>query len=567
MNTNADMIEQIYSRQRTDDAGPQLADEIRQFTSIIVRRLHIVAFVAALTVGGVLGYIWTTTPLYDASVEILIDPRQRQTVESEITPTGLGSSAAGADTLLLESQVEVLRSQKVSDALIRWENLTADPEFAGGDAPYFIEWVKVLVKTVVYGPQQSLWKKMSPYDRARMNLQKRVSVERERNTYVIKVTVESKDAEKAARIANRIGWIYISEVNSAASSSTREAATILSSKLQELRNVANKSAEAVEAYKRQNKLINANETLLVEQQLADLNRELSQARTQLQTAQARRNQLRAALKAGVGSGTRLSEIGESTVMSQLQTRLAGLESQEAALKSVYLTSHPTLRGVRERKAALKASLRQEYSRILNRLDVAYKTAQEKMASLKVEVDRLEGQVANSNSDTVQLRELQREATTSRTVYENFLRRSKEAWEQVDIPSSTARVISAAFAPSKPAHPRVLMLLAAGSVFGLCLGIFIAILQNVFGASRRRDELTEREFFHRSAPAHPFEHGAPVVPPAAHSLHVVSAPNGRAPIGTIVQQPPYASGQYPFATAGPASVTPLDPAGHRGIVNG
>ena len=73
-----------------------------------MRRLHIVAFVAALTVGGVLGYIWTTTPLYDASVEILIDPRQRQTVESEITPTGLGSSAAGADTLLLESQVEVL---------------------------------------------------------------------------------------------------------------------------------------------------------------------------------------------------------------------------------------------------------------------------------------------------------------------------------------------------------------------------------------------------------------------------------------------------------------------------
>ncbi|MEM7429372.1 MAG: GumC family protein [Pseudomonadota bacterium] len=514
--------------------GTQLGDEMRDFMLIVLRRLHIVALVAALTVIGVLGYIWTTTPLYSARVEILIDPRQRQTVESEITPTGLGSSAAGADTLLLESQVEVLNSQKVADALIRWENLTEDPEFAGGEAPFFIEMVKTLVKSVIYGPQQSLWKKTSPYDRTLGTLRKRVTVERQRNTYVISVTVRAKKAEKASRIANRIAWIYISEVNSAASSTTREAATILSSKLEELRTAANNSAKAVETYRRENKLIDAKETLLVEQQLSDLNRELSAARTEVQTTLARRNQLRAAIQAEDGSGIRLSEIGESTVMSQLQTRLAGLESQEAALKSVYLQSHPTLKGVRQRKAALRASLRQEYSRILNRLDVAHKTAQEKTSSLRSEVAELEGQVATSNSDTVQLRELEREAATSRTVYENFLRRSKEAWEQVDIPSSTARIISAAFAPSKPSHPRVFMLLAAAIGLGLSLGVLAAFLHNVFKG--RREATTApaavntggATYPHAAAPAAPQPQvftalGGQTVPAGTHAAAYVSQP--------------------------------------------
>ena len=87
-------------------------------------------------------------------------------------------------------------------------------------------------------------------------------------------------------------------------------------------------------------------------------------------------------------------------------------------------------------------------------------------------------MAASNADSVQLRELERQANTSRTVYESFLRRSKEAWEQIDIPNSTAQIISAAYAASKPSHPRVLLILAGGLVFGLVLGVMMAFLIHV-----------------------------------------------------------------------------------------
>ncbi len=480
-----DPNQNVAQRQVPLHGSASIGDEIREIFSVLIRKLNVIALVTCVTLGLVVMYIWTTTPLFNARVEILIDPRQRQTVESEIAPTGLGSSAAGADTLLLESQVEVLRSQKVADALIRKENLTADPEFAGSVSTGLIAFLKGLIKTVAYGPQTSLWQRQSPYDKALTTLRKRMEVERQRNTYVIGVSVKSSSSEKAAHLANRVAAIYISEVNGAASSTTTEAATILTSKLEELQKSATRAALAVEAYKEKNSLINTNETLVVEQQLNDLNRELSQSRTELQTALARRNQLRASLTNGGGSALRFSEIGQSTVMSQLQTRLAEIDSQEADLRSIYLNSHPTLKRLQERKVALKSSMRQEHARILNRLDVAYKTALEKSNSLKAAVSTLEAQMAASNSDSVQLRELERMAKTSRTLYETFLRRSKEAWEQVDIPNSTARIISPAFAASRPSEPRVFLLLASGGAFGLILGIISAFLHNVLTGRPRQ----------------------------------------------------------------------------------
>jgi uncharacterized protein involved in exopolysaccharide biosynthesis len=479
---NVNLSDNVIVQQMSNEQEKPIGEEIREIFRVLVGEWRTVWLITFMTLNLVILYIWISTPLYSSQVEILIDPRQRQTVQSEVIPNGLG---ADGNTLLLESQVEVLRSQKVTDALIRAENLTADPEFAGTESSLPIDLLKTIVKTVIYGPQQSLWQKTSAYDKTVNTLRKRMDVKRQRNTYVIGVTMQSSDSKKAARLANNIAKIYISEVNSTASSTTRKTATVLTSKLEELRRTANRTAADVETYKKKNNLIGTNETLVVEQQLSDLNSALSQARAELQSALARRNQYRKAISAGKGPALRLSEIGESTVMSKLQTRLAGIESKEADLKSVYLGAHPTLKRVQERKASLIASLHQESARILNRLDIAYKTALEKSSSLRADVVQLESQMAVSNSDMVQLRELEREAETSRTVYESFLRRSKEAWEQINIPKSTAQIISVAYAASRPSHPSVFLLLASGLVFGLSLGVIMAFLNHVLAEQPKR----------------------------------------------------------------------------------
>ena len=455
------------------------SDELRAYVRIFTGRIRLVGAVAVCGLLLALCYIWLTTPLYSSTTELLIDPRRKQTVEGEVSPSGLGSSAVGADTLLLDSQIEVLNSHSVTERLILEEGLTEDREFVGDSSSGLVLLVKNLVKTVLYGPHEATWLSTNPHDRALKTLRKRVSIKRQRNTYVIGIRVLTADAEKSARIANRIARIYMEETDIAASLSTRETVSNLESRLMELRSAAQRSESQVEAYKSDNGLIGTQDVLIVEQQLRDLNDQLSRARANSQSAFAFYNQVKTAGATG-NPATSIGEVAASPVMSELQTSLAELNSEEADLLATHLPQHPSLKRLRDRKQAVRESISREYQRILGRLDVRYKSASETVASLSKEVASLEARVAASNSATVELRELEREAEASRKVYQSFLGRSKEAYEQIGLPKSTARIISLAYPASRPAYPKPLLILGGSLIAAIMAGLLLAWVQHIFG---------------------------------------------------------------------------------------
>ncbi len=85
--------------------------------------------IAATTVAVVLlaiGYIMVATPIYTSTADILLDSRQFGAVDISRDQPSLTFNATA-----IESQVEVLKSEKVALAVIEKLNLTADPEFVG----------------------------------------------------------------------------------------------------------------------------------------------------------------------------------------------------------------------------------------------------------------------------------------------------------------------------------------------------------------------------------------------------------------------------------------------------
>ncbi len=449
------------------------------FARIFLSRMKLIG--AAVIGAALLAliFIWLTTPLYSSTTELLIDPRQKRTIDAEVSPSGLGTSAVGGDTLLLDSQIEVLNSQSVIDRLIHDEQLTEDNEFARKSAPGAILFLKNMVKLVVYGPHSGSRQSASIYDKTIRTLRKRLSIKRVRNTYVIAINVLTSNADKSARIANSVANIYIEETNSAASLITSEVATNLDRRLLELSSEVHKSETRVEVYRTKNGLIGTKNGLTVEQQLRALTDRLSRAKADSQSQLAIFNQVKAAGVLGDPS-TATGTVTSSQVMSNLQTTLATLDSDEADFRSTYLPNHPKLKRLQERKEAVRKSISREFDRIVRRLEVKYKSALETVNSLAREVSLLERGVANSNSATLKLRQLEREAEANRNVYKSFLTRSKEAAEQVGLPSSTARIISIAYPASQPAYPRSLAILAAAIVFGLIAGITLAWTGHIFG---------------------------------------------------------------------------------------
>lgn len=460
-------------------ALPTLGDELRQGMAIFLVGWKTILFTTVAAIILVIGYIWITQPLYSARADILIDPRQKQILSGAVTPTGLGSSALGADTLLLDSQIQVIESQSVLGRILREEDLVNDPEFVGtasSSSTSPLGRLKNLAKSIVYGPQGSP-PPLSPHDAAMKTLRKRLTVERADNTYVISISMLSTDPEKAARIANRIAEVYVEVTSEAVAESTGEAAATLDARLNQLRAAAEAADQAVESYRAKNGLIGAQDLLVVEQQLRDLNTDLGKARLDTEAAKADLQQAQQATGPN-GIDTNRIESNESPVMAQLLVLLAQLDAEQAQLGRTLLPSHPAYAEVRDRKAALLASIKAEHGRILDRLQTRYDAALDKQNGLETRLHALEQKTAEANLATVHLHELEQTAGADRAVYQEFLKRSKEASEQVGLPSSTARVISSAQPASRPSFPQVPLFLMTSAAIGLMAGLALVWIRHI-----------------------------------------------------------------------------------------
>ena len=107
---------------RGDDPRVDLKELIR----IIKRRRALILWIAAVPILLALVYDVFATPLYTASTQILIDPRDRRIVSNEVTPEAL---AADGGVAVVESQQLVITSDVVLRRAIARERLDADPEF------------------------------------------------------------------------------------------------------------------------------------------------------------------------------------------------------------------------------------------------------------------------------------------------------------------------------------------------------------------------------------------------------------------------------------------------------
>src|SRR5271166_4205774 len=95
---------------------------------ISVMRRHAIPFFAFCVIGLASGiaYVITAKPLYTATVHISLDNRQVRALHD----VSMLSDAPPADSGEIESQVEVLRSEKLGLTVVKQLNLSQNPAFA-----------------------------------------------------------------------------------------------------------------------------------------------------------------------------------------------------------------------------------------------------------------------------------------------------------------------------------------------------------------------------------------------------------------------------------------------------
>lgn len=186
--------------------------------------------------------------------------------------------------------------------------------------------------------------------------------------------------------------------------------------------------------------------------------------------------------AGNSVGTNSQAVSNS--LSLIQSLRQQQATQQAALQEAeakYGASYPKLIELRGNIAGLERSIHQEVDRIRERAKSDYAVAVQTEASTRSQYE-LAKQAANKlNDKAIEYSITREEADQSRGLYEDLLRRLKEAGVLAGLKSSNITVVDPGRTPAKPSRPKVplymVIALGGGLFIGCCGALLVDTLDN------------------------------------------------------------------------------------------
>jgi polysaccharide biosynthesis transport protein len=397
---------------------------------------------------------------YTAVTQILIDPTDLHAVGNDLTPT---NQANDATVLQVESQVRVLTSDGVLRRVVSAEGLDRDPAFTSQSTGDDADRLAVALNA----------------------LKRSVQVKRAERTYVVDVSVTSREPAKAARIANAIAQAYLEEQTNVRSDAARQVSQSLSARLSELKDRLRIAEDRVETFKASNNILGSSGQLVNEQQLTELNNQLGLARARTAAAKARLDQVRQVQLSKNEIGA-FPEAVQSQTITALRSQYAEVMRREAEQMTSLGARHPAVIEIQAEADRLRRLIEDEVHRIALSAGSEYESARANDEALAANLEKLKGNAITTNEAMVTLRELERDVQANRAVYESFLVRARETGEQERLDTKNIRVISRADEPTRRSFPPSNLLLAVSALLlGVAAGSGIVIMRETYGAAPPR----------------------------------------------------------------------------------
>jgi succinoglycan biosynthesis transport protein ExoP len=479
------MLQVSKPRMETEQASRGLefvspAELYAALLGFVRRQYKVIAFATLLSLALGIGYLFTAPPRYTASAVMVIDTHRNQVFQPQ---SPMGDLPVDSETV--DTQIEIMKSENVALNVIKDLHLDEDPEFTS-PSPGLLNSAIGLVTSLLTFWMPADHEPPSEFARTRAALgtfQSRMSLKRVGLTYSIEIDFQSLSPDRAAQVANAVAEAYVADALDAKYQSTRRAANWLQDRLKELREQSANAERAAIDYKAKNNIVESGGRLMNEQQLAELNSSLIQARAQTAEAKARLERIEGIIASGDAglAGTAAATVTDTLhneVIIKLRQQYLDYSAKEADFSRKYGSTHLAAVNLRNTMREIRKSIVDELGRIAETYKSDYAIAKAREASVEKSLSEIVAESQTTNEAQVTLRALDSGAQTSRALYDNFLQRYMESVQQQSFPVTEARVITKATRPLGKSAPRTGLILAVATMGGMILGVGIGMLREM-----------------------------------------------------------------------------------------
>ena len=437
---------------------------VHDYLRILVKRRWTVlaVFLTALALAAL--QTFTATPIYQATVQILIERQPPRVLETQSQPYEVYGNEE-----FYQTQYKLLESRALARKAADKINLQSRPPFArqfaelpaDADQRTRQRLEESLVDVVINGLQ----------------------VEPVRSSSLVNLSFSSPDPKFAADMANTLGQAFIEQSLDLRFAASQEATQWLEKKLAEARKKMEESETRLNRYKRDHNIVALEDKeSITAQKLEQLNKELV-------TAQTRRMETETRFKE-VEAGRPIAELMNNPLIQTLKGEEAKLITEQSELSKKFGEGHPRMIQINQELAANRGKIGAEMAVVKQTIKNEYSMAKAQEANLKKALEEHKSVTQDQGDAGIEYRVLLRDVETNRALYENMLKSLKTTTATENVPATNIRIVYPALIPETPVYPRKLRTMAVAAGLGLFLGVALALLLDGLDTTLRTPEEVE-----------------------------------------------------------------------------
>lgn len=424
-------------------------------------------------------FVSVVKPSYTAEAEVLLENQENfftSPGRAEVQP-----QQEGLDTDLVGSQIQVVTSTDLARRAVERLGLVGNPEFDPYAKGLGVFSRLLVAFHLIRDPMQ-----IPAEDRVIAKFEEHLSTFSPLKTRAIVIQFSSRDPALATRAANEIANIYLEMNSSAKREIARQAAASLAAQIAELRIKVTSALDGVERYRASSGLLaGANNMTITGQQLADLNGDLSHARSDMADGQARAALIRQMLREG--RLAQVPDVANNDLIRRIAEQLVTAKAQLALESGTLLPGHPRIKELNAEIANLEIQLQSTAENTAQALENNSKIAAARVANLEAAIEQQKKAVVVSNADAVHLHELETTAQSLRDQLNSSLTKYQVASASANSMSTPAdaRIIARATPPQEPSFPKKVPTVALGTIVAFVFSLGAVIASELFLDEPRR----------------------------------------------------------------------------------